>query len=243
MANIMYLDEIPKEYTLQSIKKSSNQTLNNCFLIDDGKNVFKLLEGMGQYEKEFTFLANQKSKVFSFPETIVMIKTGSTWTFTGYITSFVEGQTLMQVNESERNIVVNDFVSALGEVEIAIARDISINGVLLNDLNMGNVLYTPDRKIKVIDTDLYDESHLEARELHNLNLREYNNNISVFINKAFDNKGLYPGFIKAIQTDCVYGDLKAKDYLRQLKSFLENQTQKEIVTFSDLDKAVERVRK
>lgn len=236
----IYLEQIPESFTKKNIDPRKN-TLDKCFLTDDNR-VFKKLKDMNPYIKEYEFLAKQSSKTFIFPDELVFLKKGDDFEFCGYLMEYIQGNIL---RTQKRDIQLSNLIKAMQVLETSIKNDISLNSVEINDLNLGNIIYTENNTLKVIDTDLYDyNSTPRLQDLYIKNIREYNNSIMAFI---FENLACYDShnidLLKEINKYTIYGEIKASEMLKEYQYILSEYFQEEIKTLNQMDKKLALIRK
>lgn len=235
----IYLEQIPKTFKTKNID-SRGENIDKCYLTED-KKVFKHLSSIAPFIKEYEFLAKQSSESFAFPETLVFVKNVDEYEFCGYIMEYVEGSVL---RTQKRDIDLSKFLSAMKILEKSIKNDISLNSVQMNDLNLGNIIYTPDNLLKVIDTDLYDyDSNPNLSEIHRVNIREYNNSIMAFLLKDIIHSEYKVHCLKELIVATIYGEILASEMLQGYQCFLSNYFQEEIKTLNQMDKKLALIKK
>lgn len=248
----VYFDKLPDSFVKKTIGKE-NGSLEKCYLLEDifeNPMVFKKLPGMDKYKDSYKFLASHSSDTFIFPKTLVYLKNPiinsdmtheEQYSFFGYLMEYINGITLKHLG---RDVSINEFIEALKVVELAIKYDISANYMELCDMNPKNVIFTPDKKLKIIDTDLYEPTDEDdIGYLYRHNLREFNNDIFSYIfpySWSFENNFL--GLNDVIKST-IFGDIKAHEMLETFQEKLSNYQGEQINTLSELDKSLALVKK
>lgn len=247
MMKEVYFDKLPDSFVKKTIGKE-NGSLERCYLLEDifeNPMVFKKLPGMDKYRDSYKFLAAHSSDTFIFPKTLVYLKNSmiseNYYSFFGYLMEYINGVTLKHLG---RDVLINEFIEALKLVEVAIKYDISANYMKLCDMNPKNIIFTPDKKLKIIDTDLYEPTEEDdIGYIYRHNLREFNNDIFSYIfpfSWSFENNFL--GLNDVIKST-VFGDIKAHEMLETFQKKLSNYQGERINTLLDLDKSLALVKK
>ena len=135
----------------------------NCYLLDNGlvykeffsdalwniknmKDFFSM--GSNLSIRDFTYL---DSDLVAFPRTIIYKNEINDDNIMGYLYNYVNGDLFWDIYSS---ININDLISASKKLEMEIL-ELAKKGVSLFDVNDGGVIYTKDKKLKLIDTDLF----------------------------------------------------------------------------------------
>ena len=232
MEKELYYDKLPEEYSKYPITKYDG-TSSACFIINDGKDVFKRLENMDDIAYELKGYTDIESDCFVFPKSLVY-EEGK---LVGCIKDFVPGVTL---RDSDLNIDFDVFINALQELEMCIAKDVTKNYVQITDMNGSNLIFTPDNKIKVVDTELfisyYDEN---LSQLMNINMREYNNDLLSCLHIENIKNEYFEGLFRKV----LYGMIFISEYLTEVMNYLRANSNKPLVTVKDFCEALNSSRK
>ena len=135
------------DYNDISIVRSLGSGCNStCYLTTDN-HVFKRFNNPKVFENNLKSICGLHIPTYVFPQSIVTLES----TIIGYIMEYVEGVKVQFLN---KQISLEEYLNALrmAEQDTLILSNLSIHSF---DLKSENVLYTPDGKMKVIDTDFY----------------------------------------------------------------------------------------
>ena len=252
MGKILYMyDKLPTDLT-SGIKISNSGYNAECFLITDPsseyyRKVFKKFinptELAHDIEQNYKKLLDIDSDVFVFPEELVYLND----ILVGYIMRYVNGTELKKTSRDE---YIRDYYNAIKEVEQSILYDATHNGVKTDDINPTNIIYTPEKKMKIVDTDFYDIDDIYIRDAEDIirlgkeNYREYNLcMLSYLFNGALfdcpeDFTKVYNDFMM-----CMKGNYPLSDLLMEAKIELERYLQTRCDKLSDLDKGFKLIKK
>ncbi len=247
MTNEIYFSELP-DRLIETPIKSEHGINQSCYFVKETKEVFKRVQSSIQEIRRYRYFSHLRSDVFVFPETLVfkgMDYHDPDLELLGYLTPFIEGTPLCDL---DRNVLISDIANALESVGNALYTDISGHLLNLNDANLGNQIYTPDKTIKIIDTDLYDYSDFdEPAMLHPYNAIEYNMDIIPFLFKTIQccelqdiplAKKINQIFVMAME-----GTYPPSTILEKIKEVLDIEYKKEHKTMSDIDNSLALIRK
>lgn len=157
--------QIPEGYYHRRLNNGCSAT---CYLTDFGK-VFKEYPEEYKYIIELEALAYYQSEYFAFPEEFIFLLEEERKSLRGYLMKHIEGTPIKTLEDAT---MIRDFTRALNEFEREMLR-LTTQGLLFTDLNQENLIYTPDKKIKAVDTDLYDvTSDDDFSSMYKRNLKE-----------------------------------------------------------------------
>ncbi len=142
------LDEIPKGF----YKKKLNRGVSaRCYLTESG-DVFKKYYQKVGYVNLLQMLSEQKSDMFVFPRDLVFLHDTRDENFVGYLMRYAKG---VQFDSLDESIKMKQFLRHMLELEKEMLR-LTECGIIMEDLNQGNILYDKEDGFTVVDTDLYD---------------------------------------------------------------------------------------
>lgn len=146
MSKEVTYSKIPESFYMKKI--GSGKTAN-CYLTDEGR-VYKEF-----YKKYFFFnklesLSYYKSDLIVFPEELVYLEANAAKELKGYLMRYIDGEKLINIDDA---VKFKDFITSLDSFEREMFR-LSRYGILFNDLNEENLMWTTDGQLKAVDTDL-----------------------------------------------------------------------------------------
>ncbi len=206
------------------------------YKISDDK-IFKYLDGINIFENNYEYLVSQSSLSFVFPDTLVYLRDK----LVGYIAMYVDG---ISYKNMSTTVLLDDFLNTLVVLEEEIRKK-SMDSMHFNDLIPDNIMWSNDKKLKVIDTDLYgyNNSFYELHELYFENLA--NSNLSI-LTKFFDNyhfdidSDILNKYFKLCMLE---GRMGASKFLGYLIDYLGEKTGNSIITIQDIKDNLLLVRK
>lgn len=219
-----------------------------CYLLDNNKVLKVYRSDLSEYNMvditNFEPLLNIKNNTFMFPEEIF---TNDEGTVTGYIYSYVEGETLIDKDE---DILIEDFINKLDEVYKDIS-EISKEGVFTCEMGPRNIIFSD--KFYIIDIDNYFVIKALPYEVclsHNISI--FNSSILDYIVRnekidqdlfTFINKNQLLRLLWEEMTSKENAKPLLKEFIIELKTTIEDDYNLDIDTFNDFHKAFKRVRK
>ena len=234
MEKHLYLQSIPSH--IKAMPLSEAEEHDACYLTSDAKSVFKTFESIENYVKEYEYLSSFKCEHFAFPRQLVFLK----GKLVGYLMNYFPGQTLKEVS---RDIEIVPFCDALKKVEDELDHIISARNLQINDANLSNIIYTPNKELKVIDTDLY-EPNTFAYDLLFENRKEFNQDIKNFLVNGTVDLSLFPEQFRNYYFQCFSkGSMPMDMFIMILKRQLEEMSKTDINTFSQMDNSLALIRK
>ncbi len=247
MAKELYYKELPERLIASPIK-SEHGINQSCYFVEETKEVFKRIESSTEMIRRYRYFSYLHSDVFVFPRTIVFKgkdHNDPDLELLGYLTPYIQGTVL---GDLDRNVLISDMVNALATVSTGIMHEICYPMIDLCDVNLGNMIYTPDKEIKIIDTDLYEYSDIdEPSVLFRYNIAEFNMDIFPFIFKAIQrvnlNEHTVGKKIYKLYREAASGNCRPENILSLLKDILEEAYQKEHKTMQDIDNSLALIRK
>ena len=208
-----------------------------CYKIDN--KVFKLFKAIPRFPGMVKALSELHSENFSFPDKFVYLNEYDIKFLKGYLMNYMAGVKVSNIDEMTN---MKELCLALDDLEKEIRNLTEEYGLLIKDLHRDNMLFTKDKKFKVLDTDLsvlnpYDEPIYNYRG----NMQELGNCVlPLFMGyNSFKNEK-----IEYLYDLCTL-EAKAKPsrVLLETKDILENETKEEIVTLHDFKESIKLIRK
>lgn len=226
--------QIPEGYYHRRLNNGCSAT---CYLTDFGK-VFKEYPEEYEFLRELEFLTYYQSQDFAFPEEFVFLLEDEKKSLRGYLMKYIEGTTIKTLKDAT---MLRDFVRALNEFEREML-NLTTQGLLLNDLNQENLIYTPDKKIKAVDTDLYDvTSDDDFSSMYKRNLKELAATIiAQFVgDDNFKNEQL----TEYVRKCGAYGRLRSSSLLEILAEEAEKEIKEPVETVGEFKQALRLLKK
>ena len=236
MAEKIFFDKrLPLAY-----RDSDNFIGSGCngsvYRISDNK-IFKFLGDVSACEKNFEYLLSQTSSSFVFPDILVYLDNK----LVGYIAKYIDGVSLKKINDE---VLFEEFLDASVILEKEIRKK-SMDLMSLFDMNSNNILWSVDKKLQVVDTDLYeyDNSFYEEHQLYFENMANYNETV------LYSFLDTYNFFLGNEPLDKYYklcffeGRMAASKFLCFLVNYLESMTSNPIKTIGDVKRSLSLVRK
>lgn len=151
---------------------------------------------------------------------------------------YVDGDKLLNIEDAVR---FKEFVTALDTFEREMFR-LSRQGILFNDLNQENLIWTTDGKLKAVDTDLYDPT--QDDEFGNAgkeNIKELAETIigQFRLSSDFKNKELNEAVLKC----GAYGRMRCSSLLEKIAEEGEKEQNKSIETIGDFNDSITLLKK
>ncbi len=185
------LDKVTRNYRMKKLGKGHNGT---CYLTSDGR-VYKQYHTQGIDDDITAMLLELQYEGFTFPEQLVIVD----GILKGYLKKYEEGQTLDKLNYSKVKLV--DFLKALRRFENQL-RDFSYETNLdVYDLNLHNLIYTPDKRIVDIDTDPIAPFTYPVGNPHYENSKY----LAESLNKIFMEGEFQSARLQQLQRECLVG--------------------------------------
>ena len=135
------------DYNDISIVKPLGSGCNStCYLTTDN-HVFKRFNNPKVFENNLKSICGLHIPTYVFPQSVVTLES----TIIGYIMEYVEGVKVQFLN---KQISLEEYLNALriAEQDTLVLSNLRIHSF---DLKSETILYTPDGKLKIIDTDFY----------------------------------------------------------------------------------------
>ncbi len=186
---------------------------------------------------EFTKIKNDS---VVFPNELVYLNSRDKENLIGCTLDYIDGTLYKDLDHSNINIM--DYIKAADKVEKDL-KELSIkNSVQVDDIHPANLIYTPNKEFKIIDTDLYVITFSESPYfIYKSNLREWNNMILTILGRTFpfDSSKLNNLFDL-----CIFnGKERASILLYELLSHMEVMTSEPIVTVKDFEDNLKLIKK
>ena len=233
--NMLVVKEIPNDLKNKFLGSGCS---GDTYLNETGTKVFKELHNdMLDYAsmKEFTYL---DSSTIAYPRTIVYKDQISDKNIIGYLCDYIKGVELNKIDDNEN---IMDIIHASDKLEKEI-KNAADQGVLINDTNPGNVLFTEDKEFKLIDTDLYTYiPYEEPYLLYRSALKEWGNTLLNYYAKGFpyENDNLNEYFIRL----SLYGKVKPSYVLNYILNEINRQLDHEVQTLGEYKESQKLIKK
>ena len=205
-----------------------NGTRGTCYRFEKDK-VFKEIPQsiINPYLlKQFTFIEDKHS---SFPRTIVYYKERKDENMQGYITDYMHGIMIKDIDENEN---MENIINACRNLEDRAAYLSKYEGIVLDDINPDCLRYTDDKIFNLLDVDscLFEPSE-EAYNNYKRSLMEIGNLMLLLYKTGFPFKdeNLNNDFMK-----CIYnGKIRPSDFLIKILIKLRNELKKDDYTIKE----------
>ena len=227
---MLEFDKLPRSYKMKRNRLGTPDDAE-VYRINGTNLVYKEVE-QPEHEQAYKDLSKIKSDVFMFPKELVYVKKK----FIGYIMDFIQG---VMIKDIDRNILIPELLAMLKEVERGIG-SITLQHVSILDINKKNIIITPDRHMKVIDTDMYDIVSDDVEWLIHENFNDYNDTIMAIVIRD-----IVKGFSEFIDwqlqlayDSCVNCEISASVCIEHMLDYLQNKLGEEICTLNELQKAL-----
>lgn len=237
MEKYLYFESIPQEY--KNIYLGSGCS-GDCYKIEGENLVYKEFRGNPPCFSNYEILLGYHSNIFVFPESLIFLKTNNLfYSLYGYIMKYIDG---IDLSKLPLDTDINNLIKQLQLLEIEI-REISFKRLNMCDISTLNMIYSEDKEIKVIDTDLYDLCLNDTIENLYDNMLYYSSAlICLFRGADYVSKKII-SLNKEYNSCICEGRFLFSKYLIDLIDYLQNQSKKDINTYGDVKDAIELVRK
>ncbi|MDY6072321.1 MAG: hypothetical protein SPI44_05570 [Bacilli bacterium] len=226
--------QIPEGYYHRRLNNGCSAT---CYLTDFGK-VFKEYPEEYEYLRELEYLTYYQSEHFAFPEEFIFLLEEERKSLRGYLMKYIEGTSIRTLEDTTK---LRDFVNALNEFEREMLR-LTTQGLIFNDLNQDNLIYTPDKRIKAIDTDLYDvTSDDDFGNMCKRNLKELA--ATIIAEFACGNRFKSNYMSECVEKCGAYGILRSSSLLEILAEESEKETKETVETVGELKQVLKLLKK
>ncbi len=208
-----------------------------CYKTEDGK-VYKQLHNDLIDVGLLRYLSHIKMDNFAFPETLVYQYERKKENILGYLMPFMEGPSIKDIDP---NINMLDLIESIERAEMNIYELSKYGGVQMDDVNPSNVIFSPDKEIKFIDTDLYDYFPSEEEyEIFKLNIKEFGNLIMCLYADGFPftNDRINEMWYKCVRN----GRARPSIILYELYNELQNNFDK-VNTMGEFKKGIELLKR
>ncbi len=224
--------ELNQSYsTIEQLKvnKINEGVAGTTYLLSDTNEVYKEFfkpEVNPRYIDMLKSLTKLNSKSFAFPKTLI----GTEVEVRGYIMDFVKGTSLTEI---ANNTSFDKFVEDVNRFERAVY-DLTLQGIMIRDINYNNIFYSTESGIVAIDTDEYgllpDDN---IREMYRLNIDEFCGLIFSFLFDYELLKDLPSGIRKKHDDIILYGIMAPSLFLKEVRIILEGYYKQSITTLED----------
>ena len=223
-------DKIPAEYKKEEFRLDEEGKVD-IFRIPGTNLVYKEI-ALPALEKYFIELEKLKSDVFVFPQELVYVKN----VFMGYLMEFIQG---VMIKNIDPNILIPELFAMFREVEKGII-DLTKQSVKIVDINVKNIIITPEKKMRVVDTDLFEVTSEDPYMIRLDNFTDYNDTIMDIVAKEIIRKfgSFMDRYIQEIYEACVYSEVSASYCLEKMKEYLQNRFGEELNTLDELKNAL-----
>ena len=206
-----------------------------CYRID--KRVFKKFKFIPKFPELIIELSKLHSENFTFPEEFVYLNKYDIECLQGYFMEYIEGCNLKSIDELTN---MKELCITLDELEKEI-RDLGeYNDLHVKDLHPDNVLFTPDKKFKVIDTDFSYIAPDDMIYTYRENMQELGNcMLPVFMGEN-DIKNSEVNYMYNLC--CVEAKAKPSRVLMEAIDQIEKETKEEVLTLHDFKEGMKLLR-
>lgn len=207
----------------------------SVYLTEDGTQVYKELHNvlLDKYVmKEFTYL---NSDYVAYPRALVYKDEIKDENIIGYLSKYIKGNLFHQIDKDEK---VKDIIKAADTLEKEIKKE-SEKGVLIEDVN---AIYTPNKELKLIDTDLYDYKVSEdPYYLYKANMKELGNYLMTILNATYpyNNKDLNEYYNRLI----FHGKVKPSFVLNYMLDEMNRVSDYEVETLGEFQESQKLIKK
>lgn len=224
-------DKIPSSFYYRDIVNGEG-ACGICFLTKDGR-VYKEFDKMTPRFDTLKYISEYyDSPHMASAETFVFDNKDN---FVGYLRELVEGDAFARLPEY---VKVRDLLKAVCELEKEMIQNAK-NGLDYIDLNPGNLIYTPDKTIKVIDHDLFTISYEDDKERIFDALYELSTTIGQILGCSSSENSDIDSIVS--RTYSIYSPnfIRPSQMLEMLIEYAEKHTKEEVETYSDLSKKLQ----
>ena len=209
-----------------------------CYLTEDNK-VFKEMKNdkLDFYHlKKFT---NVKNDSIVFPNEIVYQYEHNDNNIIGYTMDYIDGYLFREIEDNES---INNIISASIKVEENIKKLSYQYSIMMEEINPSNVIYSKDKKFKIIDTDFYTYFPSEEEQIiYKNNIYEWGNYMMSMLG------GCYPFIdedLNNLYCDCVCnGRVKPSQIVIKIKDLIEKISNQNINTLGEYQNSLKLVKK
>ena len=219
-------------------KYLSRGTTADCYLTPD-KRVYKEFTKnvLEEVYDNIVRLSDLNIDSFVLPETLVFSEAPSHETIEGYLMRYSKGIDFKNISSY---IKMRDFLKSLSKFEKDII-ELSKKKFEIYDLKSANVLYTPDGKIDVLDTDFYKYyPNLLEEDLRVCNFMELEYLLYTSFIRENQKKLKNPRLLSMYER---FSDGKelATDYLSELIAEIEKETCESVDTYGDFKTGMKHI--
>lgn len=228
------LDKIPESYYYQALGSGAS---GNCFLMQNKVEVFKEFRAQIKYLSDLENLSIYKSDIFLFPQKYIFLGSESEENFAGYVRKAAVGIEFDSIDESAD---FNTLVTALSLLEKEIQR-LTFEGLLVDDLNQGNLFYSEGSGFNVIDTDFYGVTYDDDfKHQYMANLKELSATVihCMIRYDKFESEKLKEYIMKC----GAYGRMRPSSLVQEFAEYIKKKTSEEVDTLGKFNKGMELIR-
>ena len=207
-----------------------------CYLISNGKQVYKEMkhDQIDAYLlKQFTYF---DSDVIAYPRRIVYKDQIDDKNIIGYIYDYVEGKRLDEIDDSEN---IHDIINASNDFEEGLKKEAE-RGIFAYD---PNPIYTPDKKIKLVDTDAFEMSYDEIYYIYKCSMQSWGDFmlhvLKMNYNFIYNNPKIHEYFMLLVRQ----GKMKPSKFIQCILDEIERQTNQNVQTVKDFKEGQELILK
>jgi hypothetical protein len=204
MANIVEYD---KSFEKKKIGSGCNGV---CYLTSDNQ-VFKRIDYPEIFEQNLRSLVGKRNPTYVFPKQLVSLNS----IIIGYIMDYVEG---VRLDYLGNEISIQDYLNALRIAEYDIAA-ISSMHIFSIDVSDDNILFSKDKRFKIIDTDYYRKLKTSSN-IYNSNLRNFSHaSLSLLLNlykDRFKNNNL-----EYLRESLINGTARPSQFISTLLNYIQ----------------------
>lgn len=209
--------------------------VGTCYRID--KKVFKKFKAVPRFPGLIFMLSSLHSDSFVFPEEFVYLNEHDVKCLQGYLMEYIDGVNLTSIDEM---INMKELCEILDDLEKEIRELGERDNLHVKDLHPGNILFTPDNKFKIIDTDFCTVYPDDQVYTYRENMQELGNCIlpTIMGNNDFTNNKIKYMY----DLCCLEAKAKPSRVLYEAIDQIENTTKEEIVTLHDFKEGMKLIR-
>lgn len=209
--------------------------VGTCYRID--KKVFKKFKAVPRFPGLIIALSNLHSDYFAFPEEFVYLDVYDIKALQGYLMEYVNGCDLNSIDEM---VNIKELCVTLDDLEKEMRLLTERDNLLVKDLHPNNLLFTEDKKFKVIDTDFCVTYPDDIVYMYRENMKELGNCVlPVFMGDG----NIGNDRVRYLYNLCCL-DAKAKPsiVINEAIKEIEDYTKEEIVTVHDFKEGMKLIR-
>lgn len=236
MPKFEVVDTIPAAYRKVEFKGGTN---GKCYLTADG-DVYKHFGYPYPYDYELGVLSDAESDTFAFPTTVVYLGSKDPINLKGYRMPLEQGWTFDKLNTKTKMEILLNASRIVEDEALRLAKE---SGIVLEDVNNGNVVFRRNNTFGIYDTDLYyvhpnEETYEDAKQtmkewndymLHNLGVNMdafYSDTLNLHTELAIDS-----------------GKYRASELMEEIMTEMRTQGRIDPITLEDFNQGMRLIRR